>query len=86
MYSIKTVKKIEKKLHVNPLVLPAKDLKKGMLVETEHKNITHDKAILSAKIALAHIGEDPLYYKRLDKMESGAKKYWKNKPKPKLYL
>lgn len=86
MYSIKTVKKLEKKLHVNPLVIPPNVLKKGMLVETEHKNITHDKSILSAKIALAHLKEDPKYYTRLDKMESQAKKYWSKHKKPNIYL
>lgn len=86
MFSLKTVKKVEKKLHINPLVLPPKDLKKGMLVENEHRNITHGNSLLTAKIALAHIQETPDYYKRLDKMEAKAKREWKKKNKPKIYL
>jgi len=86
MFSLKTVKKVEKQLKINPLVLPPKDLKKGMLVENEHRNITHGNSLLTAKIALAHIQETPDYYKRLDRMEKKANKYWKNKNKPNIFL
>jgi hypothetical protein len=51
------------------------DLAKGMLVETEHgssdpmTNVTNDDALLTAKIALAHLNESPMYYVLLEEME-----------------
>lgn len=54
----------------------------GLNVELEHGNInsatnvTNDDPILTGKIALAHLNEFSDYYKRLDKMEEEAEKYW----------
>lgn len=65
----------------------------GLNVELEHgskisalTNITHDNLSLTSKIAIAHLTEDPKYYKRLKKMEDQAEKYWKNKNKPNIFL
>ena len=50
----------------------------GMDVELEHgtrdpaTNITDDDAIMTAKIARAHLNEFPDYYTRLTKMEAEA--------------
>jgi hypothetical protein len=44
-------------------------LLKGMNVELEHQDITHGDPVESAKIAMAHLKENPLYYQYLDKME-----------------
>lgn len=50
----------------------------GMDVELEHglvdphTNVTNDDALLTGKIALAHLNEFPDYYTRLDKMEKEA--------------
>ena len=63
------------------------DVLMGMQVELEHgtrdqmTNVTNDDPVLTAKIALAHLNEFPDYYKRLDKLESVADKFWKNKSK-----
>ena len=52
-------------------MFPIKDVKKGMLVELEHgtenpiTNITNDDPIMTCKIALAHLFEDPRYYDKL---------------------
>jgi hypothetical protein len=55
------------------------DLQKGMNVELEHGtmipqlNVTNDDPILTAKIALAHLFEEPRYYDYLEFVED--KKY-----------
>ena len=49
-------------------------VKKGMLVELEHgyvnpiTNITNDDPVMTCKIALAHLFEDPNYYNKLSKL------------------
>lgn len=56
--------------------------RRGMDVELEHglvdlqTNVTNDDAILTGKIALAHLNEFPDYYDRLEKMEEEAEKFW----------
>lgn len=55
----------------------------GMDVELEHgtvdpiTNVTFDDAVMTGKIALAHLNEFPDYYDRLEKMEKEAEKHWK---------
>jgi len=55
------------------------ELRAGMDVELEHgahdlsTNVTDDDAIVTGKIALAHLNEFPDYYVRLEKMEEEAK-------------
>jgi len=50
----------------------------GLDVELEHglidphTNVTNDDAVITGKIALAHLNEFPDYYTRLDKMEKEA--------------
>jgi menaquinone-dependent protoporphyrinogen oxidase len=57
--------------------------RKGMDVELEHGHInpltdvTHNDAVATGKIALAHLNEFPDYYTRLEKMEAEAEAYWK---------
>jgi uncharacterized protein DUF5661 len=52
----------------------------GMDVELEHglhdpsTNVTDDDAVVTAKIALAHLNEFPDYYTRLERMEEEAKR------------
>jgi len=56
-----------------------KDFLKGMNVELEHgtvhpaTNLTDDKLVPTAKIALAHLNEFKLYYRALEKMEESLK-------------
>lgn len=45
----------------------SKVLAEGMNEEREHCDITHGDAVLTAKIALAHLKEDPEYYEKLKK-------------------
>lgn len=55
-------------------------LQKGMDVELEHgrhdpaTDVTGDDAILTAKIALAHLNEFADYYTRLERMEAEAER------------
>jgi hypothetical protein len=54
----------------------------GMDVELEHgtqdpeTNVTDDDALMTAKIARAHLNEFPDYYSRLAVMEAEAEAYW----------
>ncbi len=56
--------------------------RQGMDVELEHgrenptTDVTHDDAIVTGKIALAHLNEFPDYYTRLEKMEEEAERFW----------
>ena len=57
----------------------------GLDVELEHgtispeTNVTNDDAIMTGKIALAHLNEFPDYYTRLDKLEKEADDFWGKK-------
>ncbi|ARF12248.1 hypothetical protein Klosneuvirus_4_63 [Klosneuvirus KNV1] len=79
-------------LKMNEELFTVDDLIKGMNVELEHgkkdrfTNVTNNNIIITGKIALAHLNEFPDYYKRLEKLEKKAEKYWKNKPKKRYVL
>ena len=57
----------------------------GMDVEYEHgrrdpqTDVTGDDAIVTGKIALAHMKEFPDYYQRLERMEAEAGRDWADK-------
>jgi len=79
-------------LKMNEELFTVDDIIKGMNVELEHgkrdrfTNVTNNNIIVTGKIALAHLNEFPDYYKRLEKLEKQADKYWKNKPKKRYVL
>ena len=56
----------------------------GLEVELEHgardaqTDVTNDDALITGKIALAHLKEFPDYYTRLSAMEKEADEYWVN--------
>lgn len=56
------------------------EFRAGMNVELEHgahdlsTNVTDDDAVVTGKIALAHLNEFPDYYVRLEKMEEEAER------------
>jgi hypothetical protein len=56
-------------------------LRIGIEIEREHKDITHDNVIKCARIAIAHITEFPNYYKELVKMEKKLELQSKKKTK-----
>ena len=56
--------------------------RRGMDVELEHglhdseTNVTDDDAVVTGKIAWAHLKEFPDYYDRLEQMEEEAEEFW----------
>lgn len=73
----KLVDRIAKDLKVDFTKIPKSELKRGIDVETEHKDVidtnnsnSYPDYVKYAKIALDHLRESPNYYKELDKMES----------------
>ena len=56
------------------------EFRAGMDVELEHgahdlsTNVTDDDAVVTGKIALAHLNEFPDYYVRLERMEEEAER------------
>lgn len=67
--------------NINLNVVPLSEWKEGLNAELEHKNVTGGDLITTAQIVIAHLEEFPDYYKRLNKMERKAKKYWKGRRK-----
>lgn len=65
-----------RRLHVDPSKVSAATLRQGMCVELEHgrvdthTNITNDRLLDTAKIALAHLEEFDEYYTHLARMEA----------------
>ena len=75
-------------LDVDWAAIPLEQFRQGLAVELEHgthdpvTNVTNDDALLTGKIALAHLKEFPDYYDRLAELEKNAEEYWaKQKPK-----
>jgi len=73
---------IGKKLGIDWKHFDVEQFRKGMNVELEHglrnkkTNVTNDDALITGKIALAHLNKFPDYYDRLEKMEMEAQEYW----------
>jgi len=75
-------------------VVPPPVWREALGVELEHgtrygpkTNATGDDLLLTGRIALAHLMEDPFYYQRLRPMEAAASEYWRGvarKPSPVL--
>jgi hypothetical protein len=75
MITIATAKRIGDKLKVNWTKVDLKQLRMGIAVEREHRNIIGNSLTLAAKVALAHLKELPDYYSRLKIAES--KDFWR---------
>ncbi|MBC7836013.1 MAG: hypothetical protein H7Y88_13075 [Phycisphaerales bacterium] len=75
-------KRIGATLGVNWAKVDVDQFRRGLEVEFEHgshdpeTNVTNDDAVLTGKIAWAHLKEFPDYYTRLDKLEAEADAYW----------
>jgi len=84
-FTTEEAKKIGEKLGIDWSEFDVEQFRMGMDVELEHgardpyTNVTNDDALMTGKIALAHLNEFPDYYKRLDKLEEEAKKFWNKK-------
>lgn len=74
-------------IHWDTSAFTLEDFRYGMEVEFEHgsrdpeTNVTNDDAVMTGKIAWAHLKEYPDYYRRLRVMETEAEAYWKEQPK-----
>jgi hypothetical protein len=85
-------KKLAKEYNLNLDIVPLEEWIDGLKIELEHgkkvsklTNITNDDIYMTSKIALAHLIEDPRYYKYLVQMETKRETYWKNKKKPSIF-
>lgn len=82
LFTKQQAKEIGEKLGIDWSEFDVEQFLKGLEVELEHgtidsrTNITDDDALMTGKIAYAHLIEFPDYYTRLEKMEKEAEKYW----------
>lgn len=84
--------KLAKEFNLNLNIVSFDEWKDGLNIELEHgktiskiTNLTNDNLKITAKIALAHLIEDPKYYKFLVLMEQKREKYWSKKKKPSIF-
>ncbi len=81
-FSTEEAKKVGDKLGIDWKAFDVDQFRRGMDVELEHglrdpeTNVTGDDAVMTGKIALAHLNEFPDYYDRLEQMEKEAEVYW----------
>ena len=84
-FTEKEAKNIGVKLGIKWDKFDVNQFRRGMDIELEHgtrdglTNVTNDDALLTGKIALAHLIEFPDYYDRLEKLEHEAEKFWEQK-------
>ncbi len=78
--------------NLNLSIIPLDEWIDGLNIELEHgeklsklTNITNNNLKKTAKIVIAHLIEDPRYYKYLIQMEIKREQYWKNKKKPCIF-
>lgn len=70
-FTLKDVRACLAYLHIQQIPFTIQDIKEGMNIELEHgsmnplTNITNDDPILTCKITLAHLFENPKYYDKL---------------------
>jgi len=85
--------KLAKKYYINLDIIPIIEWQYGLNVELEHgsklsklTNITKNNKDINSRIVIAHILEDPQYYRHLKKMEDRREKYWSTRNKPNIFL
>lgn len=70
MITLKTAKRIAAELHAD---VDIHQFRRGLIVELEHRNVTHGRYLTTGKIALAHLKERPDYYTGLEGVEGRPK-------------
>jgi hypothetical protein len=81
-FNLTDVKQIGHALGIDWQSFDVEQFHVGLEVELEHgtrdpqTNVSDDDALITGKIALAHLKEFPDYYTRLSAMEKEADKYW----------
>ncbi|PIR13153.1 hypothetical protein COV49_03160 [Candidatus Falkowbacteria bacterium CG11_big_fil_rev_8_21_14_0_20_39_10] len=84
-FTAEEAKKIGEELGIDWTKFDVEQFRMGMDVELEHglvdphTNVSNDDALITGKIALAHLNEFPDYYTRLEKMEKEGETYWEDK-------
>ena len=84
-FSFNEAKQIGDALGIDWNAFGVEQFQAGLEVELEHgardvqTNVTNDDALITGKIALAHLKEFPDYYTRLSAMEKEADAYWANR-------
>jgi Protein of unknown function (DUF5661) len=84
LFTLVEAKQIGEALGIDWHSFDVKQFLIGLEVELEHgardiqTNVTDDDALITGKIALAHLKEFPDYYTRLSAMEKEADNYWAN--------
>jgi len=84
-FTVEEARKIGESLGVDWSEFDVEQFRVGLNVELEHgrrdpaTNVTNDDAILTGKIALAHLNEFPDYYTRLSDMEKEAEEFHKHR-------
>ena len=77
-FSVEEARNIGRKIGVDFALVDIDQFRMGLHVELEHgsqypeTNVTNDDALLTGKIAWAHLREIPDYYTRLAVMEKAA--------------
>ena len=88
----KEILKAAKELKIDTSIISLETIIKGIETELEHgkinprTNVTNSDLIVTIKIALAHLSEDPKYYELLSEMEKKSLDFWKEKEKPSIFL
>jgi hypothetical protein len=83
-FNLAEAKQIGDTLGIDWRLFDVEQFQIGLEVELEHgardarTNVTNDDALITGKIALAHLNEFPDYYTRLAAMEKEADEYWAN--------
>jgi hypothetical protein len=83
-FSLDEAKRIGDALGIDWHAFDVPQFQAGLEVELEHgardvqTNVTDDDALITGKIALAHLKEFPDYYTRLSAMEKEADEFWAN--------
>lgn len=83
-FSLAEAKRIGEALGIEWQDFGIEQFQMGLEVELEHgtrdilTNVSNDDALITGKIALAHLKEFPDYYTRLSAMEKEADGYWAN--------
>lgn len=81
-FNLEAAKQIGETLGIDWNKFDIEQFRRGLEVELEHgqrdpdTNVTNDDALLTGKIALAHLREFPDYYTRLAQMEKEAEAFW----------
>lgn len=71
--SIAQTRQVARKQGINLDKIDVHELRRGIEVEHEHKNVIGNSMGAAAKVAMAHLKEVPTYYTRLKIVESKRK-------------